>query len=237
MINKLIRKLIQVDIKKRIEWEEYFNDDFFKAKKVDDQFFKAKKVQSEEILKIIKIKIKVDYDNQSINFYNGNKSINKKNIKIFIEDKQIEYKEIINNLKKGIYNITIKINQKISDCNLMFYKCKNIIEINFINFDTKNVINMNGMFSGCSSLINLDVSKFETNKVYDMSFMFCDCSSLNNLNISNFDTKNVINMSYMFCDCSSLNNLDLSNFNCENVRDKTGMFEGCKFNVDSVGLK
>ena len=67
--------------------------------------------------------------------------------------------------------------------------------------------------------------------------MFCDCSSLNNLNISNFDTKNVINMSYMFCDCSSLNHLDLSNFNCENVRDKTGMFEGCKFNVDSVGLK
>ena len=30
MINKLIRKLIQVDINKRIGWEEYFNDDFFK---------------------------------------------------------------------------------------------------------------------------------------------------------------------------------------------------------------
>ena len=31
MINKLIKKLIQVDIKKRINWEEYFNDDFFKT--------------------------------------------------------------------------------------------------------------------------------------------------------------------------------------------------------------
>ena len=30
MINKLIRKLIQVDIDKRLTWEEYFNDDFFK---------------------------------------------------------------------------------------------------------------------------------------------------------------------------------------------------------------
>ena len=29
MINKLIRKLIQVDIDKRITWEEYFKDDFF----------------------------------------------------------------------------------------------------------------------------------------------------------------------------------------------------------------
>ena len=32
MINKLIRKLIQVDIDKRIGWEEYFNDEFFKIK-------------------------------------------------------------------------------------------------------------------------------------------------------------------------------------------------------------
>ena len=32
MINKLIRKLIQVNIDERIEWEKYFNDDFFKIK-------------------------------------------------------------------------------------------------------------------------------------------------------------------------------------------------------------
>ena len=32
MINELIRKLIQVDIDKRIGWEEYFNDVFFKLK-------------------------------------------------------------------------------------------------------------------------------------------------------------------------------------------------------------
>ena len=32
VINELITKLIQVDIEKRIGWEEYFNDDFFKIK-------------------------------------------------------------------------------------------------------------------------------------------------------------------------------------------------------------
>ena len=32
MINKLIRKLIQVNVDKRIGWEEYFNDDFFKIR-------------------------------------------------------------------------------------------------------------------------------------------------------------------------------------------------------------
>ncbi len=37
MINKLIKKLIQVDIEKRIGWEEYFDDDFFKIKEEKDK--------------------------------------------------------------------------------------------------------------------------------------------------------------------------------------------------------
>ena len=36
-LNKLIRKLIQVNIDKRIGWEEYFNDDFFKIKEEKDK--------------------------------------------------------------------------------------------------------------------------------------------------------------------------------------------------------
>ena len=44
MINKLIGKLIQVDIDKRIGWEEYFNDDFFKIKEEKE---KNKKGESE----------------------------------------------------------------------------------------------------------------------------------------------------------------------------------------------
>ena len=35
MINKLIRNLIQVDIDKRIGWEKYFNDDFFKKSELN----------------------------------------------------------------------------------------------------------------------------------------------------------------------------------------------------------
>ena len=37
MINKLIRKLIQVKIDERIGWKEYFNDDFFKIKKAESE--------------------------------------------------------------------------------------------------------------------------------------------------------------------------------------------------------
>ena len=43
-INKLIRKLIKVNINERIGWEEYFNDEFFKKKEEKD---KDKKEESE----------------------------------------------------------------------------------------------------------------------------------------------------------------------------------------------
>ena len=97
---------------------------------------------------IINIKFKVNYNNEKIEIFNGNKDINENNIKIIFDNK--EYEEGIN-LKEGNYNAIIKINQKITNCEEMFYYCKNILEINFTQFDTKNVTNMNDMFYFCSS--------------------------------------------------------------------------------------
>ena len=193
MINKLIKKLIQVDINKRIEWEEYFNDDFFKINNIENNDNNYKQ--------IIKIKIKVNKDNEEIKIYNGNKDINENNIILFIENKEIKFEKVINNLKKGNYNLIIEINQNIYNCEDMFKNCEYIIEIEFINCDTKYFTNMSGMFYGCKSLNNLNISNFDTKNVTDMSRMFYFCESLNNLNLSNFDTKNVTNMSGMFFDC------------------------------------
>ena len=105
-----------------------------------------------KIKQIINLKINVKKDYEEIIIYNRNKEIEEKNINIFIENKETEIKNKINNLKKGIYNIIIKINQKITNCKKMFYCCENILEIDFSNFDTKNVIDMSSMFCNCSSL-------------------------------------------------------------------------------------
>jgi len=76
----------------------------------------------------------------------------------------------------------------ISSCDCMFYECSNITEIDFSNFNTSNVDNMNYMFYGCSSLISLNLSNFDTSNVDNMNYMFYGCSSLTSLNLSNFDT-------------------------------------------------
>ena len=50
MINELIRKLIQVDIEKRIGWEEYFNDNFFKIKEEKEKNKKAELLYNNNVI-------------------------------------------------------------------------------------------------------------------------------------------------------------------------------------------
>ena len=210
MIDNLIRKLIQVDINNRIEWEEYFKDDFFK---IND--------------KMINIKINVKKNKKKIKIFNGNEYINENNIKLFIENKEIEFKKIINNLDKGIYNLAIEINQKVTNFKEMFKDCKDILEIDFLYFNTQDVTDMNGMFSGCLSLTNLDITNFNTKNVTNMKEMFSYCESLNNLFVMNFNTENVTDLSEMFYKCSSLKNLNIKNFVTKNVNKMNGMFKCC----------
>ena len=216
-INKLLKKLIEVDIQKRIQWEEYFNDDFF---------INYNEIYTSPNDQIIYIKFKINNNNEEIKVLNDNTYINKENIKYLILNEYKEYNEL-KNLNKGIYNIIIKMNQNFTNCENMFRDCENILEIIFIRFDTKDVVNMKGMFSNCSSLEILDVSKFDTKNVIDMSRMFSDCSSLKNLDITNFDTKNVDNMRLMFYNCGLLEYLDVSKFDTKNVTDMFGMFWNC----------
>ena len=44
----------------------------------------------------------------------------------------------------------------------MFKQCDNIIEIDFSNLDTKNVIDMSRMFYCCESLNKLNFTNFDT---------------------------------------------------------------------------
>ena len=112
-------------------------------------------------------------------------------------------------------------------CTRYMFCGPSITSIDFTNFDTSNVTDMNEMFRRCSSLTSLDVSGFDTSKVINMSNMFSGCSSLTNLDVSNFDTSKVTSMSHMFAACTSLKNIDVSTWNTISLTDSTAMFYGC----------
>ena len=96
------------------------------------------------------------------------------------------------------------------------------------DFDTTNVIDMEGMFSSCSCLRSLDLSSFDTSNVTDMNSMFFGCRSLQSLDLFSFDSFNVMDMCGMFSFCESLQSLDLSSFNTSNIIDMSCMFNRCK---------
>ena len=114
----------------------------------------------------------------------------------------------------------------VTDMNHMFnYYLATILDLS--NWDTSNVTNMLGMFYGCWKLTTLDVSNFNTSKVTNMADMFSSCSALTTLNVSNFNTSKVTDMGMMFNSCSALTTLDVSNFNTSKVTNMSYMFQNC----------
>ena len=172
---------------------------------------------------------------------------------IFINKKKIDFEYIYNFQKPGKYEIIYIFHNLLNSTNLMFFRCKDLCDLDLSNFNTENVTNMSGMFNKClnlekiyltnintekvedmswmlnecTSLKDLDLSSFKTGKVQNMGKMFNRCESLVNLNISTFNTENVTNMLFMFWKCKSLKELDLSKFDTGKVENMQGMFSNC----------
>ena len=107
----------------------------------------------------------------------------------------------------GNHTIIYSFKNLLTSCQSLFCDCSSIINFDFSNFNTKNVIYMSTMFSGCSSLKSLDLSNFNTENVRDLNCMFMECTSLESLNLSNFNLKNAKDLAStgsLFLGCSSL---------------------------------
>ena len=204
---KLIKKCI-----KGIEWNEYFNHNFFNY-----EIEIVLDIKQNDLKNPIKL---IGFD-----------KMNKDNTEFYIDDiKQQSFQNEYTFNKIGKYLVKFIFKNKIIKSSLenMFSDCKNIKYINFNIFNTSNVKNMMNMFNGCSSLKKIDLFSFNTSNVNNMMGMFSDCSNLEDINFSlSFNTSKVKNMSYMFSGCSSLNDINLSNFDTSNVKNMMCMFWGC----------
>ena len=144
------------------------------------------------------------------------------------QDIQLKEKNKINIVSSSIENnITMIWNGKVSNCDYLFFKCKNIIEIDFSYFDTSEVTSMQHMLEECESLKSINLSNLNTEKVRNMGFLFHECESLISLDLSSFNTQNVNNTEEMFSGCNSLQSLYLNNFNTTSVTNMKGMFLEC----------
>ncbi|MBR3116598.1 MAG: InlB B-repeat-containing protein, partial [Bacilli bacterium] len=117
---------------------------------------------------------------------------------------------------------------KVTDMSWMFEDSDSLSTLDLSTWDTSNVTNMFRMFGYMDNLISIDLSTFDTSKVTNMGSLFILCRKLEYVNLANFDTRNVEDMSHMFDICSKLKILDLSSFDTRNVTTMYEMFYSCE---------
>ena len=134
-------------------------------------------------------------------FHDGLKELNDKNTELYINNIKYKCKKYFIPKEEGEYKIKLKFNINLTDCSYMFADCNNILQINFVAFNSKYIRTLHKMFYNCNYIESLNLSSFDTKNVTDMSYMFGFCGNLLNLDLSSFDTKNVTNISSIFHNC------------------------------------
>ena len=121
--------------------------------------------------------------------------------KVYINGKHVELKsgETIDKFEPGEYRVYIEDIDQITNCQCMFYECKQLISVPM--FDVSNVLSMESMFAFCYNLISVPL--FNTVKVEDMGEMFRSCIHLVDVPLFS-PLKQVKNMDKMFWNCPKL---------------------------------
>ncbi|MDO5540437.1 MAG: BspA family leucine-rich repeat surface protein [Eubacteriales bacterium] len=115
----------------------------------------------------------------------------------------------------------------VTSMNEMFYYCQSIEKLDVSDLDTSSVTDMYGMFYHCEKLITLDISGFNTEKVEDFRCMFSGCENIVDLNLENISTVKADKMDAMFKSCRKLIQADISGFDITGVTSMVGMFSEC----------
>ena len=199
---------------------------YFNDKKVEENFPINLNMSNFESLKYF-IRSKITNKKKEIIQGYFFKKNNVKTIKIVIDDKVKSLKGLFKNCRCYKEINFINFNRKnIEDMSEMFYGCTSLIKFNLTNFRSDNVTNMSDMFAH-SGIRNLKLNNLNTSNVTNMNYMFSDCDHLEILDLSGFDTINVTRMSNMFCECTRLEKLNITDFDTSKVIDMYKMFSGC----------
>jgi len=220
-LDDLIIKLLEINKSKRLNWDEYLNHSFFKEDKNI----------------IILIYEKESYYNNNIF---GEKFVenNKNNIELIINGIKSELvKEY--ELRGGENKIEIKIKNKITNLEYMFYKCnslKNIEELKYL--DTKEINNFSYMFSHCYSLSDIKgLEKWNVSNGNNFSHMFSCCNISDIKGLEKWNVSNGNNFSNMFNHCYSLSDIKgLEKWNVSNGNNFSSMFDSCSNLSDIKGF-
>ena len=126
----------------------------------------------------------------------------------------------------------LKVTNKVTTMNQMFYNCYLMTSVNANGWDTSNVTSMIETFSYCCHLEEITgIENWDTSSLTNLACTFnCCCVSLISLNLSSWDTSNVTNMYGTFGYCCSLEEIiGIENWDTSKVTDLSCIFECCEW--------
>ena len=165
--------------------------------------------------------------NEENEYYYMTESSDKLYIKLVWNTKLTNMKSMFCALHLSFINFTNFDSSEVTNMENLFENAEKLKTISFNNFNTSKVTSFKNMFKNCEDLVSLDLSSFDTKNVEYMDYMFANCQKLNYLNIENFITNKVQTMEAMFYYCSLLSSLNLSSFDTKNVINMNSMFYYC----------
>jgi len=127
---------------------------------------------------------------------------------------------------KGIENL---VNENVEEIQHLFCGCSVLEKICALNWNTKNVKNLNCSFKGCFSLKIIEgIENWNTSNIIEMKNSFKNCYSLQDLSgISKWDFSKVVTTKKLFDGCVLLTKVFTSQIKCDNLKDSSFMFRGC----------
>ena len=195
---------------------------------------------------------------------------NKDKCQLNVNGEEMDLREYFKN-KEDKTEIKVQLTEKpkktVTNMSYMFNNCQKLESVDFTNWNTinvtnmeslyqlspittvpnistwntQNVTNMRGMFSKCIKLKNIhpDISRWKLTNVKDLSLLFNGCKSLTSIpDLPKWDTRNVEDMSYMFSRCTNLKDLHgIGKWNTSKVKNMCGMFNRCENLVKLPDIK
>nr|UVX78847.1 MAG: protein of unknown function DUF285 [Bacteriophage sp.] len=157
---------------------------------------------------------------------------------VYLSKRLVDGSDVLKLYKTSdIYHIAedYKYGFKFENTNYTFSYCENIIEFDFTDYNSANIVDMSNMFDSCKSLVSLNISNFVTSNVTSINKMFYYCESLTSLDLSNFDTSKITSLNSVFDSCKSLASLNVKNWNTSQVTSMNRTFYNC-FDLTELDL-
>jgi surface protein len=189
----LVTRMLKLNPKNRISWEDYFNHDFFK----ENNSYNSRNC-NDGILSCSTNNTEIRDEARK-----GPGYISKKFFMLPFNCKSlINMNFMFSQCRMVNLDLSSFVVQKVKNLKGLFCNCKNLRIVKFSkNFNTENVTDMSFMFFGCENLEELDLSTFNLQNVEQMTAMFYNCVKMEKLSLPVSNVKKDVCMRSILYNC------------------------------------